>query len=261
MTKICVRKRGFTLAEVMIVLTVIGVLTAILLPVARQSMPDENLMKFKKAHNTLGTAIRELVTSDKYYLDGDLGTKSDSTVLDKSNDNNFLYFCNTIADVVSTKEINCKKDALLHSMVLLKPTPNTLALEVGHEVTSVIMQAAKNRLDWNCLDMQSGASYISKISNIVLTNNVVIYEGNPDFPFGNTLCGADANRRCLAPPSEASPVYYDINNMDVGYKQVCIDIDGFATGEDPFGYGIRADGKILTGARADEWLEKDVNEE
>jgi len=119
MTKICVRKRGFTLAEVMIVLTVIGVLTAILLPVARQSMPDENLMKFKKAHNTLGTAIRELVTSDKYYLDGDLGTKSDSTVLDRSNDNNFLYFCNTIADVVSTKEINCKKDALLYSMVLL----------------------------------------------------------------------------------------------------------------------------------------------
>ena len=59
--------RGFTLAEVMMVLTVIGVLTAILLPVARQSMPDENLMKFKKAHNILGTVIRELVTSDKYY--------------------------------------------------------------------------------------------------------------------------------------------------------------------------------------------------
>ena len=42
--KICDFK-AFTLAEVMIVLTVIGVLTAILLPVARQSMPDEDLMK------------------------------------------------------------------------------------------------------------------------------------------------------------------------------------------------------------------------
>ena len=89
-------KKGFTLAEVMIVLTVIGVLTAILLPVARQSMPDENLMKFKKAHNTLGTVIRELVTSDKYYRDGDLGVKPNSSLVDSA-----TYFCETIADVLN----------------------------------------------------------------------------------------------------------------------------------------------------------------
>ena len=57
----------------MIVLSVIGVLTAILLPVARMSMPDESLIKFGKAHNTLGTVIRELVNGDKYYSEGDLG--------------------------------------------------------------------------------------------------------------------------------------------------------------------------------------------
>ena len=38
-------------------------------------------------------------------------------------------------------------------------------------------------------------------------------------------------------------------------------VDGVDKGEDPFGYGIRVDGKILNGARADEWLERDVNEE
>ena len=31
--------------------------------------------------------------------------------------------------------------------------------------------------------------------------------------------------------------------------------------ECPFGYGLRADEKILAGARAQEWLERDVNEE
>ena len=54
---------------------------------------------------------------------------------------------------------------------------------------------------------------------------------------------------------------HKVNNFDVHYKIVCIDIDEMCQGEDPFGYGIRADGKILTGARADEWLERDVMEE
>ena len=50
---------------------------------------------------------------------------------------------------------------------------------------------------------------------------------------------------------------------------MCNDIDGIpsnATQDDcinecPFGYGIRYDGKIIAGKRAQEWLERDVNEE
>ena len=41
--------------------------------------------------------------------------------------------------------------------------------------------------------------------------------------------------------------------FDIAYKIYCIDVDGFNKGEDPFGYGIRADGKILNGKRAEEW--------
>ena len=62
------KKFGFTLAEIMIVLVVIGVITGILIPIAVQSLPDENVMKFKKAHTTFGNVIRESVTSDKYYF-------------------------------------------------------------------------------------------------------------------------------------------------------------------------------------------------
>ena len=40
-------KKAFTLAEIMIVLAVIGILTAIMLPTAYQSTPDEDVMKFK----------------------------------------------------------------------------------------------------------------------------------------------------------------------------------------------------------------------
>ena len=37
-----------------------------------------------------------------------------------------------------------------------------------------------------------------------------------------------------------------------------MDVDGINKGEDPFGYGIRADGKIIMGARADEWMNKSI---
>ena len=61
-------KKAFTLAEIMIVLTVIAVITAILLPSARNAMPNEKVMKFKKGHNTLYSAISELVNLDKYLF-------------------------------------------------------------------------------------------------------------------------------------------------------------------------------------------------
>ena len=44
------------------------------------------------------------------------------------------------------------------------------------------------------------------------------------------------------------------------YKVFCMDIDGLNNDEDPFGYGIRVDGKIILGARAQEWLEKSIQE-
>ena len=93
---------GFTLAEIMIVLTVIGVLTAILLPVAIQSSPDEKVMKFKKGNATLFKIINELINSDKYFLPGDFSYYPDGRELD-----NPFYLCASMADLVSTKEVNC----------------------------------------------------------------------------------------------------------------------------------------------------------
>ena len=240
---------GFTLAEVMIVLTVIGVLTAILLPVARQSMPDKNLMKFKKAHNTLGTVIRELVTSDKYYLNGDLGKKPDNTFVEDTN-----YFCTTISEVVNTKSVNCKNPtiamptALIHVVAADWYKNGTISIPPEKHVDKVCKENLGNE------------------STITLNDDVVIYELTPSFPFGQQI---EKN-------SYATSYYWEWNGKDPNsadanyeqgkgfyyiYKTVCIDIDKIGSGEDPFGYGIRVDGKILVGARAQEWLERDVNED
>ncbi len=251
-------KKAFTLAEVMIVLTVIGVLTAILLPVARQSMPDENLMKFKKAHNTLGTVIRELVTSDKYYLDGDLAIRSNNALITGDNTGDLTYFCRTIADVLNIKTEACSEASIpSHSGSLLRLIPRFEGDTFG----------SFEDLDSYC---RNSAPIVKE--EIVLTNGTVFYQTNPDFTFGRTkdVDGTEIGRVFCMPFSDPS-VCHRVTDEGFPYynKGFCIDIDGIpdaatltdCVNECPFGYAIRADGRIIAGARAQQWLEREVNED
>ena len=96
-------KKGFTLAEIMIALVVIGVITSILLPAAFNNVPNENVMKFKKGNATLAKVINELVTSGEYYTPGDLGKDKNGNWVEDT-----AYLCLTIADVLNAKEKVCK---------------------------------------------------------------------------------------------------------------------------------------------------------
>ena len=46
--------------------------------------------------------------------------------------------------------------------------------------------------------------------------------------------------------------------FDTNYRLLCMDVDGPDGPIKPFGYGIRRDGKIATGLRADWWLEREI---
>ena len=107
-----IKNHAFTLTEILIVLVIIGVLTMMLLPIAFQSSPDEKAMKFKKGYNTLNTVIRELVSSDRYYQNGDLGTRASGVLIDRTHEGDFTYFCETFADTISTKSVNCSEGGL-----------------------------------------------------------------------------------------------------------------------------------------------------
>ena len=124
----------------MIVLSVIAVLTAILLPTARNAMPNESLMKFKKAHNALYSVISELVNSDKYYLDGDLGVKSDG-----NNANEPMILCSTMGDVLNAQKINC-------SDVKLDKNSAHLNLDWAVDGTGNTIEDLKKLLDKYCKD-------------------------------------------------------------------------------------------------------------
>lgn len=260
-------KKAFTLAEIMIALVIIGVLTAILLPAARNIMPNENVVKFKKAHNILHSAIMELTTSDKYYYDGDLGIKPDGTLITSGNPANSKYFCETLADVLNVKEVNCSESTAQAAVINLicnlasDGDAGCFALN-GKVVTDSILEQRKKDLDSGC----KKASAITSYSKQITTNDgMVIFDGSPNATFGHLAVNI-GNRRAYG--SKNTPTFYDSNGFNAQYKPVCIDIDGIhpnATQDDcvnecPFGYGIRVDGKILNGARAEEWIKKSIQE-
>ena len=202
-------KRAFTLAEVMIVLVVIGVLSAILMPIAYHSAPDENVMKFKKANSTLGTIFRELVSSDKYFQDGDLGYKAGGDAATGQ------FVCKAMSDVLSVKVENCSASRCNGSVV-------------SHNTLSTL----KTTVDANCA---SSDSY-----DIATPDNVQWWQA------------------CASKSFSAADARTVTDGFVSAYKVFCFDVDGVGVGEAPFGYAVRYDGKIIPGARADEWTQKSV---
>ena len=263
-------KKAFTLAEILIVLVIIGVLTMILLPIAFQSSPDEKVMKFKKANNTLNTVIKELVSSDKYYQDGDLGVKYDGTVISGANDEQKKYFCETFADVISTKSVNCSTEGrTFYDNGTSDSVDVTRAdIDCGWEVSGSSIEEQKAKLDKVCASDEA----LKVGEEIVASDGSVFYQTSAAQTFGiyfvngckngnkdnKSTSSYDTGEDCTSIRRH----FGDTVNLDSGlpctYKLFCLDIDGINKGEAPFGYGIRSDGKIMPGKRADEWMNKEI---
>ena len=250
-------KKGFTLAEIMIVLAVIGVLTAILLPTAIHSIPNENIMKFKKANATLYKVISELVNSDKYYLDGDLGTLADGSLAGKT------AFCESFADIVSTKKKVCDYEAEAENgfdFICVQGAGKC----VGDKADFI------DNFDIGCEVTEQ--SLTTEDVGVLTTDGIYYFEQNLDNFFGclnrgdtNTCAytdgsAGDAGKRLFGYDSPYDYMEYNGIKTLILYKRFCIDVDGINQGEDPFGYGIRCDGKIVPGNRAKEWIQKSIQE-
>ena len=61
------KKTGFTLAELLITLGIIGVIVAILVPAVNNAMPDENKTMYLKTYDTLSDTIKNLASNSQIY--------------------------------------------------------------------------------------------------------------------------------------------------------------------------------------------------
>ena len=64
-------KNGFTIAETLVALAIIGVLAGIMLPVLNNSRPNQEMVLLKKAYYLTGQAVSELINDDTLYPETD----------------------------------------------------------------------------------------------------------------------------------------------------------------------------------------------
>lgn len=65
-------KKGFSLTELMIALTVIGIIASLSIPVITKSISDTNRSLFKSAVSSIETVVSELVSDTSLYPSGEL---------------------------------------------------------------------------------------------------------------------------------------------------------------------------------------------
>lgn len=61
------KKTGFTLAEVLITLGIIGVIAALVMPTMHKLMPDKTKAQYLKTYDTITTMVRDLASNSKLY--------------------------------------------------------------------------------------------------------------------------------------------------------------------------------------------------
>ncbi len=219
--------KAFTLAEVMIVLTIIGILTAIIMPAAFHSTPNEDIMKFKKANVTLSKIVKEMASNGKYYKIGDLRYTANGGS-PASN-----YMCQVIADLMTAKTVDCANNNKT-STIFVEPissassSQTTCASAAKGSVCN--LANGKKKLDDICDDITSP-------KGVTTTDDVIWYEAKQTNELGDPECTS----------------YTDCNNQ---YKVLCLKISNLY-----FGYGIRSDGKVISGYYADEYVNKSLQDD
>lgn len=119
-------KKGFTLAEVMITISIIGVLAAMLIPTVVKTLPDNNRVMFKKAYSLLEQGVSDLISNEQYYpstLTGSgvsTGTGSSAVIVpigfyntakDATIPTTVDKFCYLLSEEFNTTTVNCGSTA------------------------------------------------------------------------------------------------------------------------------------------------------
>ena len=77
------KNRAFSTNEVMIALTIVGIIAAILIPVIINSKPSNNKIMFRKAYSTLERAVQEMIDDETHYPESAVITLDDGITYKK----------------------------------------------------------------------------------------------------------------------------------------------------------------------------------
>ena len=115
------KKSGFTLAEVLITLAIIGVVAAIMLPAIKNAQPNKEMALVKKAYYNTTRLVSELINDEDFYPEREdeaLSGFSNVSIIDQVGDHEARFqgreysgpgkFCGLFAAKINTvSEPNC----------------------------------------------------------------------------------------------------------------------------------------------------------
>lgn len=105
---VIMNKKGFTLAETMLVLTVLGIIAAVLVPTIMHSSPKKNKILFVKSYHEAERTIADLVDDERFYPEPEGFAWRETVDVDGATYTGDTKFCNSFASKINTLgNINC----------------------------------------------------------------------------------------------------------------------------------------------------------
>lgn len=160
-------KNAFTMAEALIVLSVVGILAALSVVAVNNSKPDENIIMFRKGYATTAKAVQNLLNDTALYpnanssetlsrLGNSIENKKGLTDTSGTYKNNFAYnFALLVNPVTALSGTNCTNTTNVEST---KTCKFTTADGIYWEVDSTMSGTSPNAYVTMHLYGQNGAS-------------------------------------------------------------------------------------------------------
>lgn len=99
--------KAFTLAELMIVFTIIGIIVAIIIPILFMASPDQPEVKARKAYNSFVRAVESLTNGEPYDINNGLLDAAIFSIEATGGTPRADFFCNNLAEYMNIKNNNC----------------------------------------------------------------------------------------------------------------------------------------------------------
>lgn len=191
-------KNGFTMAEVVIALMIVGAMMVILFPIIRDNSPDQDKIMFRKAFNALSQAVSNMQFDDNNYPESATNPTSDTgqTVPRGFNNQPGTFtagtkFCTLLADQLNTiGAVTCGSTVTCNTVA----STGWGSFTTSDGVVWRTMEGAGTACNRTCTDSDCTVVFPLNRSNHAYQSKVFV---DVDGPSRGPNCSTDSNAATL----------------------------------------------------------------